>query len=75
MQVKSFWEIMLAIKFLVRLDPQFKRYLTIFQAEYTMVHCLHTKMKDLLLVAMKRFRQSSALDGKSTNDLLKVYVA
>lgn len=65
---------MLAIKFLVRLDPQFKRYLTIFQAEYTMVHCLHTKMKDLL-VAMKRFRQSSALDGKSTNDLLKVYVA
>ena len=36
-----------------------------------MVHCLHTEMRHLL-VAMKRFLQSSAIDSKTTNNLLKV---
>ena len=65
---------MLSIKFLVGLAPPLERYLT-FQAEYPIVHSLHTVMKDLLVVVMKRFLQSSAVDGKSTNDLLKGDVA
>ena len=39
-----------------------------------MVHCLHTEMRHLLVV-IKRFLQSSAIDSKTTNNLLKVDVA
>ena len=62
---------MLAVKFLVGLAPPFE----IFQTEYPMVHCLHTEMRDLLVVVMKLFLQSSAVDGKCTNGLLNVDVA
>ena len=62
-------------QFLVEQALPFETYLTIVQAKYPMVHCLHTEMRDLLVVVMKSFLQSSAVDGKSTNDLLKVDVA
>ena len=40
-----------------------------------MVHCLCTEVRYLLIVVMKCFLQSSVVDGKSTNDLLKVDLA
>ena len=62
-------------QFLVGLNSPIERYLIMFRVEYLIVHCLCTEVRYLLIVVMKCFLQSSVVDGKSTNDLLKVDLA
>ena len=63
-------ETLVEIKFLVGIAPIFTKYLTMFQSEGPLVHCIFGQMKVVLITILKRFMKPDAVDScKFAKDL------
>lgn len=69
-----FQDTLVAIKFLIGIAPVFDHYLTIFQSQGPLVHCMYSEMKDLLSTILGRFLKPSLVQGVLAKDLVVVDV-
>lgn len=64
----------MAIKFLIGIAPVFDHYLTVFQQQGPLIHCMFSEMKNLLSTVMGRFIKPSLIRGTLVKDLVTLDV-
>ena len=60
------------IEFLIGIAPIFTEYLTVFQSEGPLIHCMYDEMKTMFLTILSRFMTPASMKDKLMGDLLKL---
>ena len=65
----------MSIKFLRKVAPVFGTYLTIFQSEEPLIHCVFGEMKNVLVSPQRCFVKPRNFEGKTAKELMKIDAA